>query len=341
MSFSLFPPEFNTELVYSARGSGQLSLAASAWDSLAAGLCSTADSLLPAISALIANWPGPSVLEIAGAVTQYASWLNAAAAQVADVAAKAAAAADALESAFAMTVPPPVIEANRTWFRKLATTNLLGQDSPAVAATEAHYLEMWAQGAATMNGYVAAWRAVVRMSAYGKATAATDSTAATAAGSRLSPPTDSSSEMRWALSSLTTSGALLGNRSRSVSWGTGPDSKHAGAVSTASAAERLAMYPISTLAQASQICEADATALSDTRGAPINRCGPLKRRAAQLTTRVVAGQQHSWESPVAVHMAQAMSLGGLSVPSTWPPTPRLRNTVQAPPLPAAGPDIVV
>lgn len=318
MSFSIFPPEFNTELVYTARGSGQLSLAASAWDVLAAGLCSSADSLLPAISALIANWPGPSVLQIAGAVAQYASWLNATAAQVSDVAAKAVAAADALETAFAMTVPPPVIEANRAWFRKLATKNLLGQDSPAVAATEAHYLEMWAQDAATMNGYMTAWRDVVSTSAYGKSTVTTDPAGSTAptdsapgAGSSLAPRPNCLHETRWALTSLTAPGALAGRCGRSGSSASVPGS-------TLSAAERLAMYPISTLAQASQICEADATALSCTRDVLVNRLGQLKARDAHLLAGRVYHPQHSSGPSVSAQMAHAMSLGGLSVPSGWP-----------------------
>jgi PPE-repeat protein len=32
-------------------------------------------------------------------------------------------------------------------------TNFLGQNTPAIAATEAHYAEMWAQDAAAMYGY--------------------------------------------------------------------------------------------------------------------------------------------------------------------------------------------
>ncbi|MCV7379808.1 hypothetical protein BST11_09950 [Mycobacterium alsense] len=347
MSFSLFPPEFNTELVYTARGSGQLSLAASAWDVLAAGLCSTVESLRPAISALIAIWPGPSVLEIAGAVAQYASWLNATAAQVADVAAKAVAAADVLETAFAMTVPPQVIKANRAWFRKLATTNVLGQDSLAVAATEAYYLEMWAQDATTMNGYMTAWRDLVRRSAYGKATATTNSADAPAAtdgapgaGSIPAPRTNTLNEMRWALSSLTTAAALPVHCGQSGPSGSVPDGKHAAeALSTATAAEHLAMYPISILAQASQLCEADATALSCTRDALDNRHVQLNARSAQP----VAGHQHLRGSPVSAQMAHAIVLGGLSVPSGWRVRHQQGFAVTARPsqLPAAEPNIVV
>ncbi|MDG6217740.1 PPE domain-containing protein, partial [Acinetobacter baumannii] len=35
----------------------------------------------------------------------------------------------------------------------LVATNIFGQNTPAIAATEAHYAEMWAQDAAAMYGY--------------------------------------------------------------------------------------------------------------------------------------------------------------------------------------------
>lgn len=320
VSFSFFPPEFNTELIYTARGTGQLSPAASAWGALGAGLSSAADSFRPAISALITNWPGSSVIEIAGVVAQYASWLNATVAQIAQVTAKAKAAAAALETAFAMTVPPLVIEANRAWFRKLAKANLLGQDSLAVAATEAHYLEMWAQDAAAMNGYMAAWRDVVRTSAYGVATATTDSAGETLStendpdvGNQLASFTNSNSEMRWALGSLIALAAPPGNCGQSVS----PESAQASeAVSAADTAERLAMYPISTLAQAPQICETGA-AVVPTGDALVNRSGHLKSRNVQLIADRAARHQHARRSVVSAHMGGAMSFDGLSVPSVW------------------------
>jgi PPE-repeat protein len=54
-----------------------------------------------------------------------------------------------------MTVPPPVIAANRVLLTTLVATNFFGQNTPAIAATEAQYMEMWAQDAATMYGYAA------------------------------------------------------------------------------------------------------------------------------------------------------------------------------------------
>ena len=52
-----------------------------------------------------------------------------------------------------MTVPPPVIAANRVLLMTLIATNFFGQNTPAIAATEAQYMEMWAQDAAAMYGY--------------------------------------------------------------------------------------------------------------------------------------------------------------------------------------------
>ena len=92
---------------------------------------------------------------MAAAAAPYAAWMNTTAAQAEQTANQAMAAAAAYEAAFGMTVPPPVIAANRAQLASLVATNLLGQNGPAIAATEAHYGEMWAQDAAAMYGYAA------------------------------------------------------------------------------------------------------------------------------------------------------------------------------------------
>jgi PPE-repeat protein len=69
---------------------------------------------------------------------------------------QARSAAAAYEAAFAATVPPPVIAENRALLMSLVATNILGQNTPAIAATEAHYAEMWAQDATAMYGYAGA-----------------------------------------------------------------------------------------------------------------------------------------------------------------------------------------
>ena len=59
---------------------------------------------------------------------------------------QATAAASAYETAFAATVPPPLIVANRSLLAPLVATNILGQNAPATAATEAYDAEMWGPG---------------------------------------------------------------------------------------------------------------------------------------------------------------------------------------------------
>jgi PPE-repeat protein len=59
----------------------------------------------------------------------------------------------AFETALATIVPPPVIAANRVNLMQLLSTNVLGQNTGAIAALEAQYGEMWATDAATMYNY--------------------------------------------------------------------------------------------------------------------------------------------------------------------------------------------
>ncbi|MGH3968534.1 MAG: PPE family protein, SVP subgroup, partial [Mycobacterium sp.] len=86
----------------------------------------------------------------------YVGWMNTTAAAAEHAAAQAMASAAAFEAAFSMTVPPPVIAANRAQLAALVATNVLGQNTPAIAASEALYGEMWAQDAAAMYGYAGA-----------------------------------------------------------------------------------------------------------------------------------------------------------------------------------------
>ena len=90
---------------------------------------------------------------MAAAATPYVAWLNASAEEAEQTAAQARAAAGAYQAAFAMTVPPALIAANRAQLTSLIATNIFGQNTPAIAATEAQYGEMWAQDATAMYGY--------------------------------------------------------------------------------------------------------------------------------------------------------------------------------------------
>ncbi|WP_293003658.1 PPE family protein [Mycobacterium sp.] len=157
MDFATLPPEINSARMYAGPGAGPMLAAASAWDGLAAELQSTAATYRAAITELTGGpWLGPSSVEMVAAATPYLSWMTQAAAQAEQTAVQARAAAAAYGTAFAMTVPPVVIEANRSLLMTLIATNVLGQNTAAIAAAEVQYAEMWAQDATAMYGYAGA-----------------------------------------------------------------------------------------------------------------------------------------------------------------------------------------
>lgn len=154
LDFAALPPEINSARMYSGAGSAPMLAAASAWNGLAAELYATALSYESVLSALAGEeWYGPAAAAMAAAGTPYVAWLNNTAALAEQTAAQAEAAVAAYEAAFAATVPPPLIAANRAQLTALMATNILGQNTPAIAAAEAQYVEMWAQDAAAMCGY--------------------------------------------------------------------------------------------------------------------------------------------------------------------------------------------
>jgi PPE-repeat protein len=154
--FGAFPPEVNSARMYVGPGSTSMLSAATAWNGLASELRSQAADYASIISNLTADgWRGQASAAMAAAAAPYTTWLNTTAAQAERTANQAIAASSAYEAAFGMTVPPAVIAANRVHLASLVATNLLGQNGPAIAATEAQYGQMWAQDAAAMYGYAA------------------------------------------------------------------------------------------------------------------------------------------------------------------------------------------
>jgi PPE-repeat protein len=175
MSFMIFPPEINSSLMYSGAGSGPLMAAATAWGELAADLESTAASYQSVIAQLTgAAWLGPSSARMAAATAPYVDWLATTAGQAAQTSAQAQFAAAAYEGAFAATVPPAVIAANRALLMALVATNFLGQNTPAIMATEAQYMEMWFQDGMVMDGYATASQQAVVLPQQTPAPAASD-----------------------------------------------------------------------------------------------------------------------------------------------------------------------
>ena len=164
LDFAALPPEINSARMYAGPGSGSMITAAAGWEGLAADLRSQAASYSSVVSGLTGDgWRGPASASMAAAAAPYAAWMNTTAAQAEQAANQAKAAAAGYEAAFSATVPPSVIAANRAQLASLVATNFLGQNTPAIAATEVHYGEMWAQDAAAMYGYAGSSAAATQL----------------------------------------------------------------------------------------------------------------------------------------------------------------------------------
>jgi PPE-repeat protein len=157
VDFGLLPPEINSGRMYAGAGSGSLVGAAAAWEGLASELGSAATSYRAVVSDLTSGaWVGPSSVAMAAAAAPYVGWMSTTAAAAEQTASQLASAIAAYEAAFSATVAPPIVAANRSLLAALVATNIVGQNTPAIAATEAQYAEMWAQDAAAMYGYAGA-----------------------------------------------------------------------------------------------------------------------------------------------------------------------------------------
>ena len=167
LDFAALPPEINSARMYSGPGSGPMLAAAAAWNTMAAEMRSAATGYDSVVSELTSEgWFGPSSTSMLAAAAPYLAWLSTTATQAEQAGAQANAAVAAYESAFAMMVPPAVVAANRAQLSNLVATNIFGQNTAAIAATEAQYAEMWAQDAAAMNGYATASSAATQLTPF-------------------------------------------------------------------------------------------------------------------------------------------------------------------------------
>jgi PPE-repeat protein len=147
------PPEIVSTLIHTGPGSGSLSTAGGAWLVLGAELETAAEAYANVVAGLSGVWAGPSSEAMRAAAGKYVGWLRGAAAQVLRwglAANDAAAAADMVRAA---VTTPAEVAANRARLAMLVATNLLGQNSAAIAAVEAEYLGMWACNTAAMLTY--------------------------------------------------------------------------------------------------------------------------------------------------------------------------------------------
>ena len=157
--FGSVPPEITSGQIYMGPGGESLRRAAAAWQQIASELESSATNYNSALQQLMEVWQGPSATAMVTAGMPYVLWLRDTALRAAQLGIQAQAAAAAFQIAHATVVAPPVIAANRTQWAALMATNLFGHNSPAIAANEAHYAEIWAQDVAAMSQYAASSQA--------------------------------------------------------------------------------------------------------------------------------------------------------------------------------------
>ncbi|MDM3974629.1 PPE family protein [Mycobacterium marseillense] len=180
MDWAFLPPEINSARMYTGPGMGSLLAAAGSWDALSAELSSTAEGYESALSGLDLQWRGPAAQAMALSAARYVAWLQATAEQTAQTAMQTRTAAAAYEQAYAMTVPPPVITANRALLASLVATNIVGQNTAAIADTEAQYANYWAQDAAAMSGYSVSSAAATQLPQFAPANNSTNESGVTA-----------------------------------------------------------------------------------------------------------------------------------------------------------------
>jgi PPE-repeat protein len=328
MDFAMLPPEINSGRMYVGPGSGPMLADAAAWGGLAAELYSTATSYQPVISGLTAGpWLGPSSASMAAAAAHYVAWMSTTAAQAEQTATQAKAAAAAYETAFAMTVPPPLIAANRSLLMPLVATNLFGQNTPAIVATETQYAEMWAQDAAAMYGYAGSSASATTLTPFtppppttkpgglaGQAAAvgqATGTSAATNTQTVLSLTSAVPTALQGLASPLPSTSAAAGIL-QSLGL-TSPLGYAEGAVSSAGLAVSSGAWSSAADADAAMVASHDE--ITGTHDQVIGTLGQLSGMEGRIMNRF--DQLGAVRTAVSAGVGQATSVGALSVPQAW------------------------
>ncbi|OBG70000.1 PPE domain-containing protein [Mycobacterium sp. E3305] len=328
MDFATLPPEVNSGLMYAGPGSGPMLAAAAAWEAVAAELHSTASSYESVVSGLTAGpWLGPSSVMMAAAANSYVAWLSGTAAQAEQTAAQATSAAAAYEAAFAATVPPPEVAANRSLLAALVATNLLGQNTPAIAATEAQYGEMWAQDAVAMYGYAGSAAAATQLTPFTPPQQNTDPVGSATQASALSQAAELP-----AGSAASTTGAA-GGAASALGVNTPLDLINVGADAIAYGVDAplaplgAVSMPIDLVGAETGLHTDDIVSDWDANGAPLSIVRSVTPPDAVTTPNVLS-------RTVSAGLGESDSIGRLSVPPTWAAaTPAVRPIALA--LPAA------
>jgi PPE-repeat protein len=326
--------------MYAGPGPGSMLAAAAAWQSLADELNSAAANYGSVVATLTSGpWTGPSSASMAAAVAPHVTWLGVTGEQAEQTATQATAAAGAYETAYAATVPPLVIAANRSLLAMLVATNFLGQNTPAIAATEAHYGEMWAQDAAAMYGYAGASATAAQVTPFTTPPQTTNPTGLTGQAGAIAQAAGTSggtdvetlmssgpqliSGMPQTLQSLASPQGLenLASSATDTTSSTSSSSSTSSLsmLNTLSTPLRMATMPMSML---SRLFTAGSTAnAARAVNTAANELGAAQSAGLGSGTSVLASTGFAGVGTgtpaISAGMGQASSVGALSVPSSW------------------------
>ncbi|BBY37060.1 PPE family protein [Mycobacterium mantenii] len=348
MDYAALPPEVNSGRMYAGAGVGSMVAASAAWDALAAELNSAAASYRSVLSELTSgSWVGPSSAAMTAAVAPYVTWMDTAAAQAQQTAGQLSSAVAAYEAAFAATVPPPQIEVNRALLASLVATNVLGQNTPAIAATEAQYSEMWAQDAAAMYGYAGASAAATRLTPFAEPQQTTNEngTALQANSVNQAMQSATGSSTRSALNTVPNTlqnlsvGSIVSPSNLDPGLGSlfSPSSGPTGLNELTQNIGNWALVisgPLFTASGITPLMGGLYGLAFPTAAAVAGDVSPADAGLGTLANSPVSGSLGN--AGVSANLGESATVGKLSVPQTWADSPAIRLAGSASPLSTAG-----
>jgi PPE-repeat protein len=233
-----------------------------------------------------------------------------------------------------------VIAANRSLLMALIATNVLGQNTPAIAATETQYAEMWAQDAATMYGYAGSSASATTLTPFTPPAPTTNpgglagqagTSAATNTQTALSHLTSAvPTALQGLASPLPSTSATSGLTGILQSLGLASPLGYAdGVASSAGLAVSSGAWSSASDADAAMIAADDQMTGMD--GQVMGTLGQITGMEGRIMNRF--DQLGAVRTAVSAGVGQATSVGALSVPQAWTAAaPAIRLTAVA--LPA-------
>lgn len=120
-----------------------------------------AQMMATAATTAAGSWQGAGGTAMMAAAVPKSEWQIEAGAHAAKASCLIGEAAAAHSAAVAATIPYPVVVANRIREATLQATNIIGQNTPAIAEADVEYGEYWSQNATAMTGYSTAAAGIV------------------------------------------------------------------------------------------------------------------------------------------------------------------------------------